>query len=70
MPAEESGVIELLAEDGDTVEVGQVVCKIDMDAKAPEGDVKPAAKKGEAPNPGPAEPKVSPVKRKLRNGNT
>lgn len=68
LPAEESGVIELLAEDGDTVDVGQVVCKIDMDAKAPEGDAKPAAKKEEAPNLGPAEPKAAPVKESYATG--
>ncbi len=38
LPAEESGIIELIAEEGDVVEVGQVVCKIDADAKKPEGD--------------------------------
>lgn len=37
LPAEESGVITLKAEEGDTVEVGQVVCLIDMDAAKPEG---------------------------------
>ena len=37
LPAEESGVIELIAEEGDVVAVGQVVCIIDTDAEAPEG---------------------------------
>ncbi|SDD90777.1 2-oxoglutarate dehydrogenase complex dihydrolipoyllysine-residue succinyltransferase [Riemerella columbipharyngis] len=37
LPAEESGVITLKAEEGDTVEVGQVVCLIDMSASKPEG---------------------------------
>ena len=37
LPAEESGIITLKAEDGDTVAVGQVVCLIDTSAKAPEG---------------------------------
>ena len=37
LPAEESGVITLKAEEGDTVEVGAVVCLIDMDAPKPEG---------------------------------
>ena len=68
LPAEESGVIELLAEDGDTVEVGQVVCKIDMDAKAPEGAAKPEAKKEEAPNPGPAAEKAEPAKENYATG--
>ena len=33
LPAEESGVISLAAEEGDIVKVGQVVCKIDVSAK-------------------------------------
>src|SRR6056300_1503756 len=34
LPAEESGVITLKAEEGDAVAVGQVVCLIDTSAKA------------------------------------
>ena len=37
LPAEESGVITLKAEEGDLVAVGEVVCLIDMDAAKPEG---------------------------------
>lgn len=37
LPAEESGVITLKAEEGDVVEVGQVVCHIDMNAAKPGG---------------------------------
>ncbi|MGI9546337.1 MAG: 2-oxoglutarate dehydrogenase complex dihydrolipoyllysine-residue succinyltransferase [Flavobacteriaceae bacterium] len=37
LPAEESGVITLKAEEGDAVEVGAVVCLIDTAAKKPEG---------------------------------
>ena len=37
LPAEESGIITLKAEEGDAVAVGSVVCLIDMDAKRPEG---------------------------------
>ncbi len=44
LPAEESGVITLKAEEGDTVAVGEVVCLIDTDAAAPEGAAAPAAK--------------------------
>ena len=33
LPAEESGVIALAAEEGDVVKVGQVVCKIDVSGK-------------------------------------
>ncbi len=36
LPAEASGIITLKAEEGDVVEVGQVVCLIDTDAKKPE----------------------------------
>ena len=36
LPAEESGVITLKANEGDAVNVGQVVCLIDTSAKAPE----------------------------------
>ena len=35
LPAEESGVITLKAEEGDAVAVGQIVCLIDTTAKAP-----------------------------------
>ncbi len=37
LPAEESGVVTLKAEEGDAVEVGAVVCLIDMDAEKPAG---------------------------------
>lgn len=42
LPAEQSGVITLKASEGDVVQVGQVVCLIDMDAAKPEGAVAPA----------------------------
>ena len=35
LPAEESGIITLKAEEGDAVEVGQVVCLIDTSAEKP-----------------------------------
>jgi 2-oxoglutarate dehydrogenase E2 component (dihydrolipoamide succinyltransferase) len=38
LPAEESGVITLKAEEGDAVAVGQVVCLIDTSAKAPKAN--------------------------------
>lgn len=69
LPAEESGIITLKAEEGDAVAVGAVVCLIDMDAEKPAGfEAAPAVetavpvvaeKKEEAkpvskaPNPGP-----------------
>lgn len=51
LPAEESGVITLKAEEGDAVAVGAVVCLIDMDAAKPEGSAAPAAKKEEKAAP-------------------
>ncbi len=47
LPAEESGVITLKAEEGDAVEVGAVVCLIDMDAAKPEGETSSESKKAE-----------------------
>jgi 2-oxoglutarate dehydrogenase E2 component (dihydrolipoamide succinyltransferase) len=47
LPAEESGIITLKAEEGDTVAVGDVVCLIDTSAKRPASATKPAAKKEE-----------------------
>ncbi len=38
LPAEASGVITLKAEEGDVVEVGEVVCLIDTDAQKPDSD--------------------------------
>jgi 2-oxoglutarate dehydrogenase E2 component (dihydrolipoamide succinyltransferase) len=39
LPAEESGIITLKAEEGEVVKVGQVVCLIDTSAAKPEGHV-------------------------------
>lgn len=49
LPAEQSGIITLKAEEGDVVQVGQVVCLIDMDAAKPEGSAPAAPKQEEAP---------------------
>ena len=57
LPAEEAGVITLRAEEGDVVEVGQVVCLIDTAAARPEGAAAPAA----APNPEPVAEKAAPA---------
>ncbi|MEL6303603.1 MAG: 2-oxoglutarate dehydrogenase complex dihydrolipoyllysine-residue succinyltransferase [Bacteroidota bacterium] len=66
LPAEESGIITLKAEEGDAVAVGEVVCLIDTSAAKPEGaaateaapkaEEKPAEKPVETPKP--AESKV------------
>ena len=57
LPAEQSGVITLKAEEGEVVQVGQVVCLIDLDAAKPtEGtEPTPKAENAEAPK---AEQKV------------
>lgn len=47
LPAEESGVITLKAEEGDAVAVGAVVCHIDMSAAKPEGGAAKEAPKTE-----------------------
>lgn len=58
LPAEEAGIITLKAEEGDVVEVGQVVCLIDTAAARPEGAAAPAAA---APNPEPVAEKAAPA---------
>lgn len=58
LPAEQSGVITLKAEEGDVVQVGQVVCLIDMDAARPEG----AAPAAEAPKQEEAPKAAEPAK--------
>ena len=55
LPAEESGVITLKAEEGDAVAVGEVVCLIDTAAEKPTGGAAPAAAK-EAPKAAPEAP--------------
>lgn len=47
LPAEESGIITLKAEEGDLVAVGEVVCLIDTSASKPEGDSAPTEDKKE-----------------------
>ena len=73
LPAEQSGIITLKAEEGDVVKVGQVVCLIDTSAARPEGSAAPAAKeeapvveapkavetKAAAPSPNPVNEKTS-----------
>lgn len=47
LPAEESGIITLKAEEGEVVQVGQVVCLIDMSASKPDGATTTEPKKEE-----------------------
>jgi len=49
LPAEESGIITLKAEEGDAVAVGAVVCLIDTSVAKPSGDSKSDAKEEEKP---------------------
>ena len=58
LPAEEGGIITLKAEEGDTVEVGQVVCLIDTSAARPDGSAAPATS---APNPEPVAAPAAPA---------
>ena len=58
LPAEESGILTLKAEEGDTVEVGQVVCLIDTSAARPEGSAAPSVA---APNPEPVAAPAAPA---------
>ncbi|MCB9427104.1 MAG: 2-oxoglutarate dehydrogenase complex dihydrolipoyllysine-residue succinyltransferase [Flavobacteriales bacterium] len=52
LPAEQSGIITLKAEEGDAVEVGQVVCLIDTAAAKPAGGAAPEKPKAaETPAP-------------------
>lgn len=59
LPAEESGVITLKAEEGDLVEVGQVVCLIDTSAQKTAANSQASEKKEDAPN---EEPKKAEAK--------
>lgn len=63
LPAEESGIITLKAEEGDAVEVGAVVCLIDTSAAKPAGDapVKSEAPKEENKIEAPKAPKATPA---------
>ncbi|MEN2436137.1 2-oxoglutarate dehydrogenase complex dihydrolipoyllysine-residue succinyltransferase [Weeksellaceae bacterium A-14] len=54
LPAEESGVITLKAEEGDVVQVGQVVCLIDRDAQKPENSASAESPKEETKAAAPA----------------
>ena len=62
LPAEESGIITLQAEEGDAVEVGAVVCLIDTAAPKPEGS-STASEKATVKET----PKVNPIKEEVAN---
>ena len=62
LPAEESGIITLQAEEGDAVEVGAVVCLIDTAAAKPDGS-STASEKATVKET----PKVNPIKEEVAN---
>ena len=62
LPAEESGIITLQAEEGDAVEVGAVVCLIDTAAAKPEGSSTISDKATVKETP-----KVNPIKEEVAN---
>ena len=62
LPAEESGIITLQAEEGDAVEVGAVVCLIDTAAAKPEGSSTISEKATVKETP-----KVNPIKEEVAN---
>ncbi len=64
LPAEESGIITLKAEEGEVVKVGQVVCLIDRSASKPAGETATPAPAKEEPKveaPKPEVPKATPA---------
>ncbi|QDP86346.1 2-oxoglutarate dehydrogenase complex dihydrolipoyllysine-residue succinyltransferase [Chryseobacterium sp. SNU WT5] len=66
LPAEESGIITLKAEEGDAVEVGQVVCLIDTSATKPTGgDAEPKAEE-KSPEPVKEAPKAEAPKAEVK----
>jgi 2-oxoglutarate dehydrogenase E2 component (dihydrolipoamide succinyltransferase) len=69
LPAEQSGIITLKAEEGDTVQVGAVVCLIDTDGKKSGGDSeeKKSEEKKEAPK---AEEKKPEEKKEIQTEKT
>lgn len=62
LPAEESGVITLKAEEGDAVGVGEVVCLIDTSAAKPEGAKETKTTTDKAAATAAAEKKTTPAK--------
>ncbi len=50
LPAEAAGILRIVAQEGDTIDVGAVICRIDQDGAAPAAPSAPAAKQ-DAPAP-------------------
>ena len=68
LPAEESGIITLKAEEGDAVAVGEVVCLIDTSAAKPEGSDDAAPAKEEKKEAKAEEPKKEEKKETYATG--
>lgn len=67
LPAEESGIITIKAEEGDAVAVGSVVCLIDLDGKRPEGTT-PKKEETIAETPKVEKPATTPVEKTYASG--
>ncbi|NND95279.1 MAG: 2-oxoglutarate dehydrogenase complex dihydrolipoyllysine-residue succinyltransferase [Flavobacteriales bacterium] len=66
LPSEEAGVITLIAAEGDAIEVGGLIAKIDTKAKRPAGTAAPKVEEAKAEAPAPqAEKKAAPVAEKV-----
>ncbi len=68
LPAEESGIITLKAEEGDAVAVGAVVCLIDMDGAKPEGSTQSAVSSPQASNTEPVKEIISETPKTYASG--
>jgi len=68
LPAEQSGIITLKAEEGDAVAVGAVVCLIDTSAAKPEGEAVASEIKEEAPKAAVKAEVAAPVKESYATG--
>ncbi|MDD3771344.1 MAG: 2-oxoglutarate dehydrogenase complex dihydrolipoyllysine-residue succinyltransferase [Weeksellaceae bacterium] len=68
LPAEESGIITLKAEEGDVIAVGEVVCLIDTSAAKPEGGVATPAETKKEETPKVETPKKEEVKTTYASG--
>jgi 2-oxoglutarate dehydrogenase E2 component (dihydrolipoamide succinyltransferase) len=67
LPAEESGIITIKAEEGDAVAVGSVVCLIDLDGKRPEGTT-PKKEETIAETPKVEKPATTPIEKTYASG--
>ncbi|WP_347159499.1 2-oxoglutarate dehydrogenase complex dihydrolipoyllysine-residue succinyltransferase [Pontibacter chitinilyticus] len=58
LPAEAAGILHIVAQEGDTIEVGAVICRIDQDGEAAAIPAAPAAK---ASQPAASQPAAAPA---------